>query len=319
LSPSTPGKARAQKALYDLRENRPDFEAAERACEDLHQRHEDWLDLYLVATELRLLEALDSVLVDRKTVLNRQSASLDFDWNELLDLRKEQTELQLRKLELTERNNHLLAAYNLGGASLDFSDFPAISDLQLDAPTLLAAQDPEIAYKLELASREIALERAEGRQYLDFVQAQYRGPHEDLFAERLSVGVGFQLPGSGNRQLKIRELELEQQELLYEQEIARAADQLQAQNRVAVLRGLVRVYTTTQALLDEEAAELDQLSSNLQRREGFDPLPILDILARKLKNQLRTLDQQQEILERFLELQEVAICADQDRLIWVQQ
>lgn len=316
LSPSTPGKARAQSALYDLRENRPDFETAELACDALKQRYEDWLDLYLIDEELQLLQALDSVLDDRNLVLNRQSASLDFDWGDLLDLRKEQTEIQLRQLTLRERRQQLLTLYGLPTATLEFGSFPAVEALTAGLDLDPVAADPEAAYELELAAREIALERAEGRQYLDFVQAQYRGPHEDPFAERFSVGVGFQLPGGGNRQLKIRELELEQQELIRKQALKQQAEQQQGESRIATLQGLLRVHTATTEIFDQEAEEMERISSNLARREGFNPLPLLSIKSRKLKNQLRTLDSKQEVLERFLELKEDSLCSLQRGELW---
>lgn len=316
LSPSTPGKARAQSALYNLRENRPDFEAAEIACDELRQRYEDWLDLYLVEEELKLLSSLDSILADRNLVLNRQSASLDFDWDDLLDLRKEHTELRLRQLTLRERRKNLLAPYGIQEVTLDFSHFPAVSGLINDLEIDPIPEDPEIAYELELAAREIALERAEGRQYLDFVQGQYQGPHEDQFVERFSVGVGFQLPGNGNRKLKVRELELEQQELIRKQTLDQKAEQQQMESRLETLTGLLQLYSATTKIFDEEAEELERISNNLARREGFDPLPLLSIQARKLKNQLRALDSKQDLLERYLQLREDALCSMRAGELW---
>lgn len=316
LSPSTPGIVRAQSALFNTREARPDFVGMELACEESRQRHEDWLDLYLIDRELRLLTSLDSVLTDRATVLNRQSASLDFDWRDLLELKEERTELSLRQKTLLERRRLLLQPYGLNAVTLDFSTFPTVEELPLEGAGNKVADDPEISYELALAARELELEQAEKRQYLDFIQAEYQGPHADPFAERFSIGLGFQLAGNGNRKLKIRELELEQSDLRRKQMEERTNAQEQYDRRLALLRSARNLHEEMRAIFAAEAAEMEQISSNLARRQGFDPLPLLDIKSRALKNQLRLLNSTQEVLERFLNMQEDNLCGVPSVILW---
>ncbi len=316
LSPSTPGIVRAQTSLFKTRESRPDFVGQEIACEQLRERHEDWLDLYLIAEELQLLAALDSVLADRTTVLNRQSASLDFDWRDLLELKEERTELSLREKTLVERRKLLLQPYGFAATDFDFSAFPTIAELPLEGANTLVADDPETAYKLELAAQEMALEQAEKRQYLDFIQAEYRGPHTNPFEERFAIGLGFRLPGNGNRKLKIRELELEQQDLRRKQVMDRTTDQEQYDGRLAAIRSARDLHGEMLRLFTEEADEMDQISAYLTRREGFNPLPLLDIKSRALKNKLRLLNSTQEVLERYLELEEDKLCSRPETILW---
>lgn len=317
LSPSTRGKVKAQTALADLQGNRPDFAAEEAACDLLRKRYEDWLDLYLTSTEIRLSARLDTILADRRTVLERLSASLDFDWSELVNLNQKRTDLALRKFSLLERRRTLLARYGLQSVELDFSGFPSLSELELTSvPLAESPDDPEINYDLELAAREMALEKSEQKQFLDFVQAEYNGPHGDPFRERFAVGVGFQFPNGGNQKLKIRELELEQQSLIRKQERELEEERQLSSARLDAIAGELGLYLQVQELFSAEAAELDRIAQRLRRREGFDPLPLLSIEERKVKNELRTLDARRDLLEAYLELRENDLCEMKNGELW---
>lgn len=305
LSPNTPAKARAQTALYNLREDRPDFNAEEAACDDLRRRYEDWLDLYMIDQELSLVSSLQAIFTDRKTVLDRLSSSLEFDWSGLITLREKQTELRIRLLNLEEARRSLLAAYGLESADLTFGSFPEPVDLltKLDTPFGLI-QDPETVYKLNLAASELYLEQAEQRQYFDFFQFKYRGPHEEPFAERFSIGLGFQFPNDGNKKIKIRELELEQETLAREQETEWETDRLKAESRQSSLRSAIMLFSDISDTYSTEAEELTAIGAQLARREGFNPLALLSIEERKIKNRIRVLDRRRDILEGYLDLKE---------------
>ncbi len=59
--------------------------------------------------------------------------------------------------------------------------------LQLRGDSLIALSPllAEYHYERELIEREIALEKAEKWQLLDFLQVRYSGPHDELFEERV--------------------------------------------------------------------------------------------------------------------------------------
>ena len=308
LIPNTPGKARAQADLARLHTARPAFDVGETQCDERRRRHEDWLDLYFIDRELTLTEGLDSVLADRATVLDRQTAALDFDWSELIDLRRSRTDLALRLLRLQTERRTLLERYGLTAAVLDFSGFPTPEQLSQSRPAPQIALDAKTTYELELIAAEINLERAEQRQYVDFLQAEYRGPQDDLFRERFSVGLGLQLPTDGNRKLKIRELEMGRDRL--RNEAARQAEQDRQRGErdrfdfVAALQ----TYRSSDALLREEAEDLRQIARGITRRDGFDPLLLLGIAERARKNDLRLLDARREVYDAYLEWREVTLC-----------
>ena len=75
-------------------------------------------------------------------------------------------------------------AFGLEEVNLDFSDLISIDGIaalleQNEWESNILA-DAETAYEQEVLARELALEEAENKQVIDFMQLRYRGPHEDL-------------------------------------------------------------------------------------------------------------------------------------------
>lgn len=312
LSPSTGSKRRAQAALYQHQEDRPDFDAQERSCDLLSDRYADWVELYFLAQQKEVLDELAMILKDRQTVLNRLASSLDFDWPALINLREAETELFLRQAAKRTTEAQLKQAYGLAGVVLSFQDMTPVENLpaKLTGGTTFAL-DPELAYDMELAARELALEQAEQKQYLNFAQLRYRGPHSDLVRERLSVGVGLQLPNSGNQKIKIRELELEQEAIQREAQIENADQQFAFETRKQAWLLDYDYYQTLVRTYAEEKQEMERIGEQMRRKEGFNPLPLLAIKERAVRNRLQQLRLAEALFERYLDLQELtgALCA----------
>jgi len=312
LTPSTRRKVRAQEALYRHQSAAPDFDGAEAACDLVADRYQDWMTMFALTEELNVLDTLALVYEDRATVLDRLAAGLDFDWSKLIRLRKDRTELKIRRKTLTDRLALLQTAYGLAGRKLDFGDVVRPGRLLARVSgSSIAPVDAELAYELTTVARELELERAERRQFLDFAQIKYQGPHGDLPRERLSVGVGLQLPNDGNQLLKVRELELEAEALRTEGLRDRAAATTSFADRKTEWLTAHERYGFVAGAFNEERADLARVAAQLQKKEMFDPLPLLDIRSRELRNALRLLALKNELYEDYLSLEERrgALCA----------
>ena len=311
FSPSTRRKYKAQTALYRHQELAPDFDGQETICDALAQRYDDWLELYLIDRETDLLARLELVLNDRATVLSRLAGSLDFEWSELIALREDQTDLKLRRVGLERLKSRLTEVYGIS-ASLRFDDMADLASLgrRLQGATFNFT-DPKTVYELEQIARELELERAEQRQYLDFAQIKYQGPHDDPARERFSVGVGLQLPLSGNQVIKVRELELEEAALRQETNRKKQAKSTDYEARRLALLADFEHFAFTTETFAEEQEELSRIAGQLRKREGFNPLPLLKIKEREIRNQLRQLDLSARLYEDYLNQAERsgALCA----------
>ncbi|OAV43308.1 hypothetical protein [Lewinella sp. 4G2] len=305
LLPSTPGKRKAQQSLSNTLENRPDFERQELTCEAIEDRYEDWLKLFVLTEEVRMLRELDLILRDRETVLGKMAGSLDVDYRELLRLRTDRTDLQLRAGEAQRQRDLLLATAGLAGDSLSFAGFVEPEALSIagngdELATNGAELNAETAYDLSLIEQELALERAGQRQYLDFAQFKYQGPRVNPFEERFSIGLGFQLPNRGNDKLKIRELELERADLL--QEVDRDQQEADRDEQVFNTRfsSLLAAYGERKRAYREEATYLNDLGGRVTAAAAATPLFLLDIRERYLRNELRLLDARDKLTDLYL-------------------
>lgn len=300
LSPNTRRKYKAQTSLYRHQESAPDFDGQEIICDALVQRYNDWLELFLISSETALLDRLELVLKDRATVLNRLAGSLDFEWAEVIALREDQTDLSLRRAGLKRLEARLTTTYRIAG-TLNFDDMASLEELRRRLQgTEFKYADPKTTYELEQIARELELERAEQRQFLDFAQVKYQGPHEDPARERLSIGVGLQLPLSGNQVLKVRELELEEAALRNESARDKENQSADYEARLKELVADLDHYDLTTATYAQEQQELARIADQLRKKEGFNPLPLLKIKERELRNQLRQLGLSARLYEDYL-------------------
>ncbi len=305
LSPSTRRKVRAQESLYRHLELAPDFKAEEDRCQALADRYADWVEVYFLSQEGDLLQQLERVRTDQATVLNRMAGSMDFDWSELIKIREEQTDLQIDYLTVQDQLAYYFEAYGLRGKNLDFTDMVPLSNLRGRVrKAAVRAADPEIAYDLETINRELELERAEQKQYFDFAQVRYRGPHEDPARERFSVGLALQLPNSGNQKLKVREMELEAESLRREEVREASAEEKDFESRQQLLLEYCGRYDTFSELYLRERQEFEALGLRMSGKEGANPLPLLKMKARALRNELKLLRLQAEIYGAYLGLME---------------
>lgn len=320
ISPSTPAKRRAQKALSTHLNAAPDFGAQERFCDQLSDVYQDWLAFYLIHEETKLLFAMDTIIKDRRRVFERMAGAYDFDFKELLKLQTDESDLKIELNELQLEEGRLKSAYRISDQfDLIFNGFIDLEGililLQADAADSLSLQLAETQYEKELISKELALELAESRQIFDFAQLRYEGPHSNIYRERLSLGVGFRIPNSGNQRLKIQELELKQKALDREQ----ARDAFERKNDLVDLRQKlirdIQAYYYYQKTIAAERSQLKKLAWQISQKEGFDPLLLLDIEERHLNTRLKAFRMKDDIYSDYLRYMEASgrLCGETER------
>lgn len=304
LAPSTPAKRKAQKALSQHLNQQPDFEGQEAFCNQLADVYEDWLALYMKGQESELLRALDTINQDRRRILEKMAGAYNFDYKELLKLRTDESDLEIALNELRAETEQLKAIYGLGTEGRftfsGFIDIDGIMDVLAVAPDSFSASYTADQYEKELINKELALEIAESRQILDFAEIRYEGPNMDPLRQQLSVGIAFRIPNSGNRRLKMQELKLEQQ--LLEREQTRDAAQREAElftQRQELIRD-INAYLFYRETISRERSQLQNLADQIARKEGFDPLLLLDIEARHIDTRLKAFRKWERILSNYL-------------------
>ena len=124
--------------------------------------------------------------------------------------------------------------------------------------------------------------------------------------ERFSVGLAFQLPNSGGKKLKIRELELEGLAIRKEISATTAGDKADYEKRVAAWKIDFEHFNFMAETYQQERREMLRIGDQLKKTQGFNPLPLLDIEERSLKNDLRLLVIKADLYQDYLGIRERA-------------
>jgi hypothetical protein len=305
ISPSTNRKRKAQKALYELMRDAPDFQAQEIYCDLLLTLHFDWLSLYVLNENKSILDTLTVVLNDKQTVYSKMAGTYDFDPQKLIKLQTELSDLEIAKDEINLEEKFLSAKYEIENKAFDFSDFitidTALDYIVFEPDSLTSIIDPELSYEKQMLTKELALESAEQKQLFDFAQFRYVGPHSDLFKERFSIGLGFQIPNSGNRKLKIQELQIEQDELDREAEMEMRIKHEKLLDMENDFARDFEAYKRFQNTIKAEKENLQNLGEEISQKEGISPVFLLDIEERNLVMQLKSLSKKERLLSDYLE------------------
>jgi hypothetical protein len=307
VAPSTGRKRRALTSLYSHQEAIPDFDAQESRCDVLGERYADWLELYLIDQELTILNRLQTILQDRNTVLSRLASSLDFDWSKLVQLRESITDIDIRNSRLSTKQAQVIDHLGLLEPTFSFAGFITLAEIGAGFPGSFNLKvDPKLDYELETVARELELEEAERRQYFDFAQIKYQGPHTDLPRERFSVGLAFQLPNSGDKKLKIRELELEELAIREELSVATTEGKADYEQRIAAWQTDFQHFSFMSVSYQQEREEMLRIGDQIKKKQGFNPLPLLEIEERALRNELKLLEMKADLYQNYLEIREKA-------------
>lgn len=304
LSPSSPKKRKAQQRMYSLLQAKPDVELRKSFCRKTTEVHADWISLFIIDKQKDLLKQLNKVLDDKAKVYDKYIGIYAFDFQKMISLEQNRTELALNEFSLENERAYILEKYNLGQVQFNYSSFISIQQIldQISTQELIADKNDELedAYELDLINAEIDLELAEREQFLDFVQLRYQGPHDDLIEERLSFGMGIRLPHSGNRKIKLKELQLEADEIYNDQEFDQSEATLDLRKLKTELEKSIRVYHFYNKKISEERKVLKNLASKIAAQEGYNPISLLNVEERAISNQIDSVQLLEDIIFDYL-------------------
>ena len=301
LSPSSPGKRKAQRALYDHLNKGHQLEVQENNCDRLSRIYADWLNLYLIRGRMDILDKQAEILTDKQRIYEKMAGAYDFEFRKIIQLHTDRSDVAIEQNELQLEQAFLCEQYLLGECVFDFSDFIPIDRvldwLEAEAPARNRMTHPGIAYEKEWIQKELALEKAKNRQLFDFVQLRYVGPHENLLSERVHLGIAFRIPNSGARKLKMHELQLQG----YESDMEARQYQFETSAAQQQLRLRIRDYEFYMQTVRQERTQLEQLGDKISRQEGFDPFLLLEIEERQLETREKALRKKEMILLDYLD------------------
>lgn len=200
---------------------------------ELINRYELILAWQKTQSKFTYLETSKPLLVDQKTVYQRLlESSLDLDIKDLLKVESELQELErgLLQLRLTQES----IARQLVGSnpssddlSLDSANWISWSTMSfvLEKVNLLPNQNLALALQQSELDKErlnLALEKVESAQILDFVQLKYSGRETQTIQQEFSLGIGISIPTKASSRQKLNEAQLDIFDEQYKQALLQA-------------------------------------------------------------------------------------------------
>ncbi|MEM6319896.1 MAG: hypothetical protein AAF960_19650 [Bacteroidota bacterium] len=299
VKPNTPKIRQAQSALHDLYTEQAAIEMQLLQRDFIELAYEQLIDSYQSIQEIALKEQLLSVVSDKEKVLFRLaqlSSELPKDW---LAAKRERTNLEVAIEQEYQQAAQLMIPPINWKTLLPISQVQAV----INADSTRSFFQTQAIFDVEsaLIDGEAQLEQAEQKRYLDFLQLEYNGSNNAILAEKLSVGLAFQLPFSSNRALKMEELAIEK--ALLEREKA-AKMELNTLKLMRVRKKINRLVSNLNVAKDkheEQARVLTQLVQKNSQRDDANPLFALYEKEQDLQHQLDFLKMEVEIYQEYLD------------------
>jgi len=299
IKPSTRKKRQAQAALLDHYKSLPDKDGAELYSDVIMNLYMDWIRLYFLDRHTETYALLQEVWEDKQRLVSKKLGTLEVDFDELMDLEIDKNRMSQSKFESDLEMEVLMERYGLDN-DLSFSGLVDLDKIeQRLAENKLSNVVSEVLSKEQYETleidKEIALERAESIQVFDFAQLRYRGPHDDPWEERFTLGLGFRIDSDGNRRMKISKLMQERRQLERETDLDGSKRSEMIALLLSELEMELKIVRHFMDLNRIEKKNFEEMVRLIKTKEGFDPQQILDINEHVLKQELKALNYLEDV------------------------
>lgn len=305
FTPASRARRQAQKEYYKNLVQSPNFDQAKLNETLIEQAYYDWITLYLLEEQIQTLQKKQTILKDKKSLLDYYSSTYAVDPQKIIKSITSQNDLEINLRKLKNTYADLKSKHGILENQLDFSTLLNTSQIttklglsEINKQDITALKNE---YELALIQKEINLEKSENSQLLDFAQLKYQGPYTNPYQEKISIGLGLQFPNSGKQTLKIKELELKASEITADIQMNRNS---QKSELLAIKTQLYRAldqYDYIEKVHQEERKELKVIADQISKKEGYNPMTLLEIEERHLTNLYYHIAKKEEIFRLYLE------------------
>ncbi|MEQ8714583.1 MAG: hypothetical protein RIC80_16300 [Cyclobacteriaceae bacterium] len=311
VSPNSIGQKKYSKAYYQNMLSEFDTRWDEALNKALKDRYLLLIDLIKTRRYLGAQQQQQLVLEDRITVLRKNANAVGFDYQDLIDAENEFQKSRLDMIDLEEDEaRYQQQAMDLLGSSTPLTinasgliDVEFINGFLETLPHSADSSNLNISRNqnnLRQAELEYLEERAQSKNILDFVQAEYRNDEKEGAIEDFRIGVGINLPVTKSSQSKLNRLSLER----LEQENDLQTYKLDLQRELDISRSklevLIKKYETVNTFIKSSDTE-----NSLQKYlsiEGISPLTLLGVQESILDNELRLYSLEKDIFQEYINL-----------------
>lgn len=316
FSPVTPAIRKAQKNLIKLNNEEASLYVSELRTELMKLLLEDFVDVYELTQKQRLLAEKRLILEDQHKVAMRMIQQADFNPKKLLEIEKDQHELRIESYETELSLKTLLE----NRQNPDFQELISTQEIEQILSQLILQEksledDEKYVLEQEIVDAEIRMEKAEKRRILDFVQARYRGPHDNILNERVSIGLGLELPFSGSIKTKMEQLKVEKWKLEQEANMQLQLESIELSKSAEELRRSIQTWRFAEKMFQESLKEFQQIENSSIESEWKSPELLLYKKAQQVERKLDLLNLEKNIYKQYIDLlQEAGLTNDDSYL-----
>lgn len=312
LTPSTPAIRKAQKNLIRLNTQEASLYVTELREELINILLDDFVEIYRLSKEQKLNQELQFILGDQEKVAKRMIQQADFNPKKLLEIEEDLHKLQIEIFDQDLKLSRLLENRStpLFGELIEVSEIVAkISQLARRQNGL--DSDEKYQLKQEILNTEMQAEKAEKSRIIDFVQARYQGPHDDVFNERFSIGLGIELPFSGSSKTKLEQIKLEKWKLEQEASMQLQLESMEVQRSAAELDMIMQKWDYSNKILQQSIVEFKQIEESSRESEWKSPELLLYKKAQQVERKMDLLALEVDIYKKYVNiLQKMGLTAD---------
>lgn len=262
--------------------------------------------------EIRILNSLKEILEDKKDVTKKIAAlSEKITDVDILDIDDKITDIELKKAELESELEAVLAEVRTFFQNkvpvfereriISVGEIRSFADLLDPESAGSKAIDDLHRQKMLAAQSEIALEEAKDRDWLKYLSLQFDTDDRSQKPSRgFSIGFAISIPGfrsNSNSILKKRLKSIEDDSGFYAE---KRLEKTLLTSSLLMLRSKIRQYELLvgKTEKEKESGILEKYSS----LEGVNPMIILKLKERMMKQELKTAELEAEIYETYIEI-----------------
>lgn len=295
LRPNTPKVRKYQKQVYqDLL---TELEATKAAVKTygLKKVYENWLERIFEDRRADLLVNSRSYYDDLVKVLSSTNQKGEIDALEIIEVKIEREELELKIKNLQKD----LANPDIQNSLLSIEDIKGKILIDSDNPGLYPSIASDL-FDLQKIENKYALEKAEKNKAFEFAQVTYRGPHDEIWQERISMSLAFRIPRGERTNFDMLELQIDK--MMEQEQIAER--KLDYQNSLGSatedLQEAIDAY-------DEKKEMIAQLAKYGDILEKYNPstkgeiVKLISLKMDAMDGQLDLLRLEENIYERYID------------------
>ncbi len=268
--------------------------------------YDDLLLLFELTKKLEIEKALLVVLQDQEKVLERLTGQSEKNVKDWIEKHRAITELQANIFKYETQLNADFPKQRIKDWSALISPDQIIQHIKKLSPQRVVQNfKQQSVTNKKLLDETLNLEEAERKQWLDFFQIRYRGPHANSFGERVSISTGIELPFFSSRKLKLEELTIEKDWIQKELDVKAKVQQEKFSKQSAQIQLDYKTFLFSNRLSREAKIKNNHLLQKVFGKEGSTPLLLLYQKQLEFENQLDYLKKEVKFYEDYINLLEL--------------